>query len=57
MSALQFRRQRGQRSPETPQGIVSHTEWHRRSVKYGLGTAQKILLVLLVFLGSARSCG
>ncbi len=48
MSALQFRRQRGRRSQETPPGIVSHTEWNRRSVKYGLGTAQTVLLVLLV---------
>ena len=51
MSALQFRRKRGQRSEETPQGLVSFTDWNRRSVKYGLGTAQAALLVLLVIVG------
>jgi multiple sugar transport system permease protein len=51
MSALQLRSKRGQRSEETPQGLVSFTDWNRRSVKYGLGTAQAALLVLLVVVG------
>jgi multiple sugar transport system permease protein len=48
MSALQFQRKRDKRSWENPQGLVSHTDWNRRSVKYGLGTAQAALLLLLV---------
>ena len=51
MSALQLRRQRGQRSQETPKGLVSYTDWNRRSVRYGLGTAHAFLLVLLVVVG------
>ncbi|MGD0809277.1 MAG: carbohydrate ABC transporter permease [Acidimicrobiales bacterium] len=51
MSAVQFRRKRPERSEETPKGIVSHADWNRRSVKYGLGTAQAALLVLLVVIG------
>jgi multiple sugar transport system permease protein len=51
MTALQTRRQRDQRPQETPQGIVSNTDWKRPSVKYGLGTAQVALLVLLVLVG------
>jgi multiple sugar transport system permease protein len=51
MTALQLRRKRGQRSQETPQGLASFTDWNRRSVKYGLGTAQTVLLVLLVVVG------
>jgi multiple sugar transport system permease protein len=51
MTALQVRRKRGQPSQETPQGLVSFTDWNRRSVKYGLGTAQIVLLVLLVVVG------
>jgi multiple sugar transport system permease protein len=51
MTALQVRRKRGQKSQETPQGLVSFSDWNRRSVKYGLGTAQKVLLVLLVVVG------
>lgn len=51
MSALQFRRTRPLRSAETPRGIVSHTDWKRPSVKYGLGTAHIALLVVLVIVG------
>ena len=51
MSALPLRSKRGQRSEETPQGLVSFTDWNRRSVKYGLGTAQVALLALLVLVG------
>ena len=51
MSALQFRPKRGQRSEETPRGLVSFSDWNRPSVKYGLGTAQAALLVLLVIVG------
>jgi multiple sugar transport system permease protein len=51
MTALQIRRKRDQRPQETPQGLVSHTEWNRRSVKYGLTTAHAMLLVLLIVVG------
>jgi multiple sugar transport system permease protein len=51
MTALQVRRKRGQTSQDTPQGLVSFTDWNRRSVKYGLGTAQTVLLALLVVVG------
>jgi multiple sugar transport system permease protein len=48
MSALAFRAKGSRRPDETPQGIVSHTDWRRPSVKYGLGAAHVVLLVLLV---------
>jgi multiple sugar transport system permease protein len=51
VTALQTRRRREQRPHETPQGIVSNTDWNRPSVKYGLKTGQGILLVLLVVVG------
>jgi multiple sugar transport system permease protein len=51
MSALQFRPTRPLRSQETPGGIVSHTDWKRPSVKYGLGTAHVVLIVVLVIVG------
>jgi multiple sugar transport system permease protein len=45
---LQLRRERDQRPRETPRGLVSYTDWKRPSVRYGFGTAQLVLLVLLV---------
>jgi len=51
MTDLQVQRKRDERPQETPQGIVSSTDWKRPSVKYGLKTAHAILLVLLVVLG------
>ena len=48
MSAVPTRPKRARRPLETPQGIVSHTDWNRASVKYGLKTAHVVLLVLLV---------
>jgi multiple sugar transport system permease protein len=51
MTALQVRRERHQPPQETPRGLVSYTDWNRRGVKYGLGTAQVVLLVLLIVCG------
>jgi multiple sugar transport system permease protein len=48
MNAVQIRPKRKRPPLETPQGIVSHTDWRRPSVKYGLKTAHVVLLVLLV---------
>lgn len=48
MSAPAFRAKAQRRPAEAPQGLVSHTDWRRPSVKYGLGAAQLVLLVLLV---------
>src|SRR5580658_3557602 len=51
MSARPFRG-RKQRPQETfPQGLVLADDWRRPSVKWGLGTAQALLLVLLVIVG------
>ena len=51
MTALQVRRKRVRQPTETPRGLVSYTDWKRRSVKYGLGTGHVVLLVLLVVCG------
>jgi multiple sugar transport system permease protein len=34
-----------------PQGLVLDNDWRRPSVRWGLGTAQRVLLVLLVIIG------
>jgi multiple sugar transport system permease protein len=50
MTVLPFRRK--QRAYEArQQGLVLDDDWHRPSVKWGLGTAHVLLLVLLVIVG------
>lgn len=53
MSVLQFRRgrQRPPRESLPGGGLVGYADWRRPSVKWGLGTAQVVLLVLLVIVG------
>jgi multiple sugar transport system permease protein len=50
MSALKLRR-RQRRPNASPQGLVLQSDWNRPSVKWGLGTAHAVLLVLLVVVG------
>jgi multiple sugar transport system permease protein len=50
MSAVQHRRVR--RRPDEPtHGLVGHSDWRRPGVRWGLGTAQAVLLALLVIGG------
>jgi multiple sugar transport system permease protein len=51
MSALQFRRRRQREPQEYQQGLVLHTDWKRPSVRWTFGTAQAVLLVILVIVG------
>jgi multiple sugar transport system permease protein len=52
MSVISFRRRRTKPRPEsTTAGLVLASDWQRPSIKYGLGTAQAVLLVLLVIVG------
>jgi multiple sugar transport system permease protein len=39
------------RSAPTGQSLVSTSDWHRPSVRWGIGSAQRILLVALVIVG------
>ena len=50
MIAYQLRR-RPQTKPAEAQGLVSSTDWRRPRVKWGLGFAHTLLLVLLVIIG------
>ena len=50
MIALPFQR-RARRRDVGPQGLALDNDWRRPSVRWGLGTAQKVLLVLLVIIG------
>ena len=53
MSALQFRQFRARRRQLTDvqSGLVQSSDWKRPSVKWGLGSAHTVLLVLLVIIG------
>ena len=53
MSAIQFwqGRLRKDAGTETQQGLVQSADWQRPSVKWGLGGAHTVLLVLLVIVG------
>jgi multiple sugar transport system permease protein len=44
-------RRRSRKKSDTGQALVTPTDWRRRRVRYGLGTAQALLLVLLVVVG------
>jgi len=48
--ALPFQR-RPRPQDVAPQGLALDNDWRRPSVRWGLGTAQKVLLVLLVIIG------
>ena len=54
MSAIRVRRRR-ERSERVTEvstgGLVLASDWHRPSVKWGLGTTQALLLVVLVIIG------
>ena len=50
MIAAPLRRRR-RKTSDAAQTLVTPTDWHRRGVRYGLGTAQTVLLVLLVIIG------
>ena len=51
MRRLFSRRRERITSDERPAALISYSEWYRPSVKYGVGAAQVILLVLLVVIG------
>jgi multiple sugar transport system permease protein len=51
MSVLQFRGRRKPQVADSHQGLVQQSDWHRPSVRWGLGTSQTVLLVLLVIVG------
>jgi multiple sugar transport system permease protein len=53
MSAIRYwpGRLRKGAGTETQQGLVQSADWQRPSVKWGLGTAHTVLLVLLVIVG------
>jgi multiple sugar transport system permease protein len=51
MSVLQFRARRKAQVADGHQGLVQQSDWHRPSVRWGLGTAQTVLFVLLVIVG------
>ncbi len=48
MTSLRIRRGGRAPVPEATQGLVLHSDWQRPSVRWGLGGAQLLLLVLLV---------
>jgi multiple sugar transport system permease protein len=49
---IAFPFQRGTRRQDAvPQGLALDNDWRRPSVRWGLGTAQRVLLVLLVIIG------
>ena len=50
MSATSSTRKRS-RVQEPTQGLANHSDWRRPTVRWGLGTAQVVLLVLLVIVG------
>jgi multiple sugar transport system permease protein len=49
---IAFPFQRGTRRQDAvAQGLALDNDWRRPSVRWGLGTAQRVLLVLLVIIG------
>ncbi len=51
MSIISFRQRRRSRPGDVQQGLVLSADWRRPSVKWGLGTAHTLLLVLLIVVG------
>ena len=51
MSVVQFKRRQRRPAPDVQSGLVLPTDWERPSVRWGLGTAHTVLLVLLVIVG------
>ena len=51
MSALPGRRKQQPRNDSGPQGLVLANDWRRPSVRWGLGTAHTVLLLLLAVIG------
>lgn len=51
MRAWSIKRKPRQVVDEGPQGLVLTSDWHRPSVKWGLGTAHTVLLLLLLIIG------
>ncbi len=51
MSIISFRAPRRSRPTDVQPGLVLSADWRRPSVKWGLGTAHTLLLVLLIVVG------
>ena len=51
MSVLPFTRRQRSPAQENQSGLVLKADWRRPSVRWGLGTAHTVLLVLLVIVG------
>jgi multiple sugar transport system permease protein len=51
MTAFSLRRKRKPRSERVASGLVLDNDWRRPSVRWGLGTAHVLLLVVLVIVG------